>query len=1045
MTGNLKYCLLILLSLFALTKTAAQNNTLSSYVVNKKFATNVSSSRLSSNVVTAIAQDENGMMWFGTKRGLNSFDSYNFEEYNQFDDIINATITDILPVGDTLFIGTERGLCIYDTKNRKATNFFSSEEMSVLPDNHIYNIGKPVNGRVTICTKSGTSVYDLKKKTFYIPKVSGYFPEYEVRDIMYIDYDGSWRLATSNGLVSYHEENHSISHYYYIKDVQNSLPDNSLRCMHKISDSVIFVGTSNGLCKFNAIDNEIKRINLNELTSYKSSRIDISKIISFNDEEIMISTYTDGLYIYNIENEDVTYISKFAFNKAISDNYVFDIYKDQNGSVWVATFTDLNRIENKLANFSTITIPNKNTTLSINYFLEMPDNKILVGTDSGIKIFNIEDLSITDFQSYFNSKEDYFESLYVYSFFLDKEQYLWVGTRSNGAYVYDIKSDKLINVVKEFDIPELEHAVIREIVRDKYDKIWLATNIGLCCINLKDKTHHIYKKIKNDDSSITYDDVYDLLLNDKDLYVTTGDGLAVYHYATNDFSRYYLPDSITKEDVVINNGFFDIIQAEDGIFYIGSYSKGMVSFNPKTETFKTSKIKETPGVMYYAVVPDNKGYLWASTSKGIVKYDLKTKDITNYDVRDGLQGDEFVPNAFLRTKSGYVFFGGYNGFNYFKPEDIKVEKKIPQPIVTKLQTYSGKTYRYFRHADTVHLTNNDNTFEISFATLNLLRNSMARYSCMLENYDTEWMTYEANHRYVYYDKLHPGTYVFKLRAANESNIWNQEPFELTIIIHPSWYQKTSFNLFVIFVLFSIIFLFIRQRRKIVLQKREHKRKINDLEVQMAQLKQKTLQLQMNPHVIFNTLNSIQQYILEHDIENATIYLSSFSKLMRSILNNSNERYILLSEECEAVKLYLQLESMRLGNRFTYEMTISPELDADNIEVAPLVIQPFVENAIIHGLIPKKDNCILKIRIDKISEDHLSCVVEDNGVGRVYSERQKLRNGGSHKSYGMSITKRRLEMLSRISNEDFSVHIEDLYNDKGEAQGTRVNLVISYHK
>jgi LytS/YehU family sensor histidine kinase len=183
--------------------------------------------------------------------------------------------------------------------------------------------------------------------------------------------------------------------------------------------------------------------------------------------------------------------------------------------------------------------------------------------------------------------------------------------------------------------------------------------------------------------------------------------------------------------------------------------------------------------------------------------------------------------------------------------------------------------------------------------------------------------------------------------------------------------------------------------------------------------------------------------LNNDVDNAVSYLSSFSKLMRRILNNSNERFISLSDEIEAVRLYLELESMRLGNRFNYEIKIDSELDADNVEVAPLIIQPFVENAIIHGLVPKKENCFLKISLSKLGNDKLLCVVEDNGVGRKYSEKIKQKTG-SHKSYGMSITRRRLEMLSKISNDDFSVEVVDLKNDKGEPSGTRVNIVIGYH-
>ena len=1045
MIARLKYITLIFFVLVFVGKISGQNNSLSSYVLNKDIANNsVLHSYLSSNVVTAIEQDKNGMMWFGTRSGLNSYDSYGFEEYNQSDGIINATITDICAVGDTLFVGTEKGLCIYDIKNKKTTNLFYETDSLKILDNHIFFISKPINGKVIFCTKAGTSTYDLKTKEFRIPKIRNYFSDYEVRSIEYVNSDNLWVVATSNGLVIYKDENQSLRHFNYIGNYDNALPSNNLKCMCKISDEMVFVGTDNGICVLDTKNKNIRRINLNALTRSKSLKLDISKIIQFSDNELMISTYTNGLYIYNYQENTARHISKFNKLYPISENYVYDIYKDEQGSVWIATFTGLNRFENNLARFSTVSIYDSGSVLSINCFLEMQDNNILVGTESGIKVFNINDKSITDFKTYFNSKENYFESLYVYNFYLDDDGRIWVGTRNAGLYIYDIEKDKVVDVSEEYGIDKLRYAVIRGTVKDKYDNIWVATNMGLCRINLKDGSNMFYNNDRKDKSSFPYYDIFDLLLDEKSLYVTTGNGLAVYNYNTDNFTTYYLPDSLTRNDVVKNNGFFDIVDGENGCYYIGSYSNGMLAFLPDKKQFKTPKLMPYHGTMVYAIVPDNYGSLWASTNKGIMKYDITTREIMNYDVSDGLQGSEFSPNAFLKSKDGFVFFGGFNGFNYFKPEEIQLETLTPKVIITKMLTNEGKKYRYLTHGDTIHLSHKCKSFEIEFATLNLLRKNMVKYSYMLDNYDKEWGYYHYNHRYVDYNKMHPGTYVFKIKAANEVNQWTNKPVELTIIIHPAWYQKILFKIFVILLFVLIVFIIVRQRNKIVNQKREQKRIINELETQMLQLKQKTLQLQMNPHVIFNTLNSIQQYILNNDAGNAVSYLSTFSKLMRRILNNSNERYITLSDEIEAVNLYLQLESMRLGNRFDYKIDIDDEIDSKNIEIAPLIIQPFVENAIIHGLVPKKDNCFLSVRFSKISGDKLLCVVEDNGVGRKCSERVKQEKGDTHKSYGMSITKRRLETLTKITNDDFSVEVVDLYDDNGNASGTRVNIIISFY-
>ena len=1044
MRDKAKHIFLILLLIFVKEIVGRDNSSLATYVLNKDIATNISTQNyLSSNIVTSIEQDKNGMMWFGTRQGLNSYDSYSFEEYNQKDGIINATITDICAVGDTLFVGTEKGLCIYDIKNKKTTNFFSETDSLIIPDNHIFHISEPINGKVVFCTKGGTSTYDFNTKEFRIPKIRNYFSDYEVRSIEYIDYDNSWLVATSNGLVIYKDENQALMHLNYIGNYENTLPSNNLKCICKISDEMVFIGTDNGICVLNAKNKNIQRINLNALTRNKTLKLDVSKIIQFSDNEVMIGTYTNGLYIYNYQENTAMHISKFNKLYPISENYIYDIYKDDQGSVWIATFTGLNRFENNLARFSTVSIYENGSVLSINCFLELHDNNILIGTESGIKVFNINDKSITDFKTFFNSKENYFESLYVYNFYLDDDDRIWVGTRNAGLYIYDIKKDNVVDVSEEYGINKLKNAVIRGTVKDEHDNVWVATNMGLCRINQKDKTHTFYNNDRKSGRSYPYYDIFDLLLDEESLYVTTGNGLTVYNYDTDNFTTYYLPDSLTRNDVVKNNGFFDIVDGKNGRYYIGSYSNGMLAFLPDKKQFKTPKMMPYLGTMVYAIVPDNEGSLWASTSKGIMKYDLATKEIMNYDVSDGLQGSEFSPNAFLKSEDGFVFFGGFNGFNYFKPEEIHLEDVMPKLIITKVLTNEGEKYRYLTHGDTIHLSHKCKSFEIEFATLNLLRKNMTKYSYILDNYDEEWTTHNSSHRYVDYNKMRPGTYVFKIRASNEVNVWTEEPMELIIIIHPVWYQKTWFKILIILLIVVSVYIVVRQRIKIVRQKREQKRIIAELETQMLQLKQKTLQLQMNPHVIFNTLNSIQQYILNNDVENAVSYLSSFSKLMRRILNNSNERYVLLSDELDAVSLYLKLESMRLGNRFSYNVEVDSNIDANNVEIAPLIIQPFVENAIIHGLVPKKDDCFLSIRVSKISEDKLLCVVEDNGVGRKFSENMKQDKGGTHKSYGMSITRRRLETLTKISNEDFSVEIVDLYDDNGLARGTRVNIVISF--
>jgi LytS/YehU family sensor histidine kinase len=196
---------------------------------------------------------------------------------------------------------------------------------------------------------------------------------------------------------------------------------------------------------------------------------------------------------------------------------------------------------------------------------------------------------------------------------------------------------------------------------------------------------------------------------------------------------------------------------------------------------------------------------------------------------------------------------------------------------------------------------------------------------------------------------------------------------------------------------------------------------------------------MNPHFIFNCLNSINRYIVKSDQATASLYLTRFAKLIRLILDNSNSKSITLSSELEALKLYIQMESIRFEKQFTYEILIDNEVNVDNIYVPPLIIQPYVENAIWHGLLHKEEAGILTITISA-SYEKLSCIIEDDGIGRVKAQQLKSKSA-FRKSLGMKLTEDRLALLSRKTKISASVTIKDLYSSSGEARGTQVILEI----
>ncbi|WP_276502576.1 histidine kinase [Terrimonas pollutisoli] len=224
-------------------------------------------------------------------------------------------------------------------------------------------------------------------------------------------------------------------------------------------------------------------------------------------------------------------------------------------------------------------------------------------------------------------------------------------------------------------------------------------------------------------------------------------------------------------------------------------------------------------------------------------------------------------------------------------------------------------------------------------------------------------------------------------------------------------------------------------------KKEAQRKLMSTQQKMTEVEMQALRAQMNPHFIFNCLNSINRYIVKSDQTTASLYLTKFAKLIRLILDNSNCKNVVLTNELEALKLYIEMEALRFDRKFTYEIKVEPNLGPDTIELPPLIIQPYVENAIWHGLLHKENNGHLSIRVAMAGESMLQCTIEDNGVGREKAKELRSKTATSRKSLGMQLTENRLTLLNKHAQLNASVEIIDLENGKSGAAGTKVILKI----
>jgi tetratricopeptide (TPR) repeat protein len=232
-----------------------------------------------------------------------------------------------------------------------------------------------------------------------------------------------------------------------------------------------------------------------------------------------------------------------------------------------------------------------------------------------------------------------------------------------------------------------------------------------------------------------------------------------------------------------------------------------------------------------------------------------------------------------------------------------------------------------------------------------------------------------------------------------------------------------------------IFILILSRARI-----NNKRRISEMNHKIAEIRQANLRQQMNPHFIFNTLNSIQYYMYQHDKLATNNYLTKFSSLMRKVLENSQHTSVPLRDELDALKLYLDLEIIRFKDKFTYNITVDEELDTLLYKVPTMLIQPYVENSICHGLIPAENKGYINIDL-KLKDDYISCTIEDNGIGRDAAMGRKSKNENNHNSLGTQIVSSRLDLVNALYGTSLKTIYTDLKNENGQSEGTRVEIQI----
>ena len=1009
---------------------------------------------LSQNTVYTIIQDQDGFMWFGTWDGLNKYDGKKFTIYNKVNGLASETIYALMQSSDgTIWIGTEDGLNTFDPETGVIRSYRNKPaDTTSISNNWINQIYEDHNGRILVATGRGLNIYNPDKDAFrqhLIRKRDNTSIRSNWINELFQDADGSFWYATRHGLVRYDTNARVTTRFFHKPGDPNSLADNFTNTIAKDADGNLWVGTRSGLSKLDKHTKKFVNYYHDPRDPSSLSGNHISDIHLDRKGKLWIATDGGGLSAYDPRG-DAFEVFRHNSNNAnsISNNRVFEIFEDDIGTLWLGTFKGVSKIDEHASKFKVFrNDPESPNSLNNNFvrdFLEVEKGVIWMATEGGINIYNEGSGDFT-FMKSSPGRENTLPSNNIRDIFRDSFGDFWLGTSDSGVIRYQ-KDEKLFSAFSHnpSDTGSLNANFVQITYEDRDKNIWVATSAGLNRFERDRGKFTRFDVIPDDPSTEKFSRIYDMYQDSSGtLWFASQAGLTKYEPGKGVFSSVYIqPDD---SNTVVSNKLFSIHDDGRGNFWLGTRGGGLVKYNLKNNGFKIYTEEDgLPNNVVYGFLEDRDGNYWISTNWGLSKFDPVQESFVNYDVKDGLQSYEFNGNALLKAESGRMYFGGMNGFNSFFPSDISVNKNIPPVEITGFSVFNEALPYQAARRDTIRLNHDDNFFSFEFAALDFTNPSKNKYRYMLEGVDKSWRETDAGNPRAEYTKLSPGTYTFKVLGSNNDGYWNTEGDEMVVVITPPWWQNWFFRGAVIFLLLALIWLFIYLRIKRIKKKHETDKKVLELEKQMFDIEQKALQLQMNPHFIFNSLNSIQSFVLKNDTDKAINYLAKFSQLMRMMLANSRETYIPIKDELVALQYYMDIEKLRFDNKFDYKVTLAREIDEEFMEIPPMILQPYVENAIIHGLIHSPKRGLINIDF-KFSEQKIACTIEDNGVGREKSELIKKESGFNRKSRGLIITKERLELLSRQQKDKFSINIVDLKDSEGSPTGTRVELMILFRE
>jgi len=931
---------------------------------------------LMSEYINSLYTASDHRVWIGTMQGVYYYDNETLHESKTVHKN-EIQVNAIMEWNKIMYIGSNKGLYSYNPKADSLVEIALDFKVS-----SIINDIKVINGQLWIATEKG--LWIQKSNTEAFKKVTG-LPFPNINQIHADDAGYIWLAIYGYGLLKMDGQTHKI-----IDKFDNKLLSKTKSILSQPDDRLWLATENEGICIMHTCTGNITTIS--EDDGFSTSKI---KML-FQDIWGNIWIGTSGAGLIKKTNQLFKHYNMFDYG--FGGNRVYAIAKDKNNNIWVAVNKD-----------------------NIGYFDGQTFRKIV--HDSlvlGVKIKTIAS---------------------------DTLGRLWIGTEGKGVYCLDDSGVKVFNTANN----AITDDWIIHMVADANNRIWVATqSSGIQCF-VPDSDSTFQSLSFNNQNGLPDKYIQSLTTDDKNnkLWFVCRNGKVGFidkEYKINIFGKSNgLPEKSIKTITVDGYGNCYL-----GIPGAGVYGSETLNKSEKVNFKKVMVSGKTYSTNIYSMICDSKGNLWLGTENGVHKFtkDLNSNwftDVTHFKKDDGFLGIENCHNSIGTDGKDNLWFGTMNGLVYY---NSGFESGIQDPprlhlAETLLYNQSVSQSKYDQCFSTIpdnigsYLPYDQNHLSFRFEAVHVNFPDQLQYRYMLEGADAKWSAWSTEKR-INFSGIAPGKYCFKVQSTfDESQVSNTE--QLCFNIGKPFWEENGFRLALSLIGLGIIFTIVKVRESAIRKKALVQTRDLTLKNELLTLEQKALQLQMNPHFIFNALNSIQSLVVNHEPEAARKQIQNFALLMRGILNNSRNKTINLQTEIELLTKYLNMEQFCQKNEFTFTIKVAEDIHQEETEIPSMLIQPYVENAIIHGI----SHLSVLGQVENVFEMQdplLTCTITDNGVGRKRADELSLLRNEGHTSVSMEVTGQRLNALmnqSGVSGQE----IIDLYNDQGKATGTKVLLRI----